>query len=249
MTRSMLLLLFSFPFFLLGTHGAFADPLSPVATATLINPKSASETIQVMRSNKVLNLSSPADLQEEDQLTTLASQTVLLRLQEGSLVTLAPMTTIEVFKVAPTATEAGANASTTLRIVAGVADFVAAKIYKGNTRFRVRSNDATMGVRGTEFVAEQDSKAVNLHTISGEVEFFSVAKPNEVRIVGEGKASIFETGSGKPIAPAKYDKEAFNAYLKERSSVFSEQIIKNRRMSSAGSSEVTRKKSKKRRFK
>jgi ferric-dicitrate binding protein FerR (iron transport regulator) len=207
---------------------AFADSVSSltVATATLIKPKDGK--IQIYRGNINQTFSSPVELQEEDLVTSSPDQIVLITLREGSLVTLAPASGVEVSKVAAAATVAGSVGSTTLRIDSGLADFQAAKIYKGNTRFRVKSKDATLSVRGTEFIAEQDSREVSLHTVSGSVEFESVGRPNDARIVKAGESTFLMNGALSPTQVTHFDKAEFEAYLKRRSGAFVQQIAKTR---------------------
>lgn len=209
-----------------------------VASVSIVGSASNSDDrgdAQVTRSGQVLHLHAPAEIQEGDLVSSSATQTLLLKLQEGSLITIAPNTALEVIKVAASTTEAGTNESTTLRIERGLVDVLAAKIYQGKTRFRVRSKDATMGVRGTEFVAEQDDKKVSLHTLSGKVEFYSVGKPNDIRLVEDGRASTLVDGAIRPSEPAKFDQVEFQSYLKSKGAGFKEQLDKNRRAHTASS--------------
>ena len=122
-----------------------------------------------------------APLLQSDQVIAKPNQTVVLHLKDDSNITATPGTEISVKDYVP----AQAGSVPHVELTKGSAHFDVNKTPTGHPTFFIRTKSATMGVRGTSFVVDQQSDGYStVHTLQGNV---AIAK-NEADLEDHSKS-------------------------------------------------------------
>jgi hypothetical protein len=116
----------------------------------------------------------------------------------------------------------------TLRLGRGALRAVVNKVYSDKEPFVVKSTDAVMGVRGTEFVAalnqerlrgRENQPTTSLYTVTGEVHFAKstsdLAQGNAV-VARAGYRSVIARGMDLPLTPTQYKPSVLNRLIKSK---------------------------------
>lgn len=143
---------------------------------------------------------------EHDRILTLENQTVVLKLDDQSEISLGSATSLEVEKFI-----SGSRNTTILNQLYGLVRTIVNRHYRANETFVLKTPSAAMGVRGTQFLTEVDKKtrATNLYTLEGKVAMAAsleaLQNPNAVVLVAKGMSSSIHDGMGKPSAAQPSD--------------------------------------------
>jgi len=107
-----------------------------------------------------------APIAQAEHVLAAAGQTVVLKLKDGSEVSAAPGADLSVENYIPS--QAGSMPHVVIQ--QGSAHFDINKTSTGHPTFFVHTSSATMGVRGTEFIVDQQSDGYSVvHTLDGKV--------------------------------------------------------------------------------
>jgi hypothetical protein len=164
---------------------------------------------------------------ERDELTTGEDSIVTIRLKNDTVMNLAPNT---VFKVYRHYTDQKNNQSSSFNLLLGGVRASLEKLLPGSW-FKLYTNNATIGVRGTEFVADYsaDEKATKVACFRGEVE----VTPSITGGTGS-EATAFanpvQVKSGESVrVETLRDEKGFTPYIAEKKSLSDkvENSIKN----------------------
>ncbi|MDT8447690.1 MAG: FecR family protein [bacterium] len=141
----------------------------------------------------------------DDQIQTAQdSRATLYLTQYGNAVQLYSLSIMRVQKADP--------GQTLLQVPAGKAYFKVDPL-KNRAPFRVRTTNAMVGVKGTEFVVETDSRRTNLLTLKGKVTFEALNRAAQAISVSADFASqVMETAL--PLTPVAVPPDQIDSILK-----------------------------------
>ena len=150
-----------------------------------------------------------------DKIKTEEKQTVMIKLNDGSEITIAANSemTINKYALAP------AENSAEIELKKGMVYSVVRKnVYSEKRPFIIRTQSASMGVRGTEFVVENTEAGVtSLHTLKGSVAIAKsvqeLSQPKAALLVEAGKMSTASPKAVNPTEPKVFNLKTFSGYL------------------------------------
>lgn len=208
----------------LAISNAFADPATDVGTIESVDP--AGTTVTVKNPQGVSAEKAPgAPIGPNDHILSKKGQTVVLHLKDDSNVTVAPGADVAVQDYIPSKPDSVPH----VQLNQGSAHFDVPKTDTTHTKFFIRTNSATMGVRGTDFVVDQQSDGYSVvHTLSGNV---AVAK-NEADLedhtksveVPAGRTSYMNQTMAHPAAPRVFNRKSYLTQLSKTYPAMSHQI-------------------------
>lgn len=162
---------------------------------------------------------------EGDKIVTKKEQAVTLLLNEKTEITIGPSTSFLVEEYNPSERH-----STILSLAYGIIRALVKKTYEPGETFAVKTSSAAMGVRGTDFIVETNSKTklTSVHTLEGEVimgvDISSLRNANKSVKVPAGTTSMLKIGMNLPVAPKSFDQSTFRHDLQQRAPVFEKQM-------------------------
>lgn len=160
-----------------------------------------------------------------DKIVTGDDQTVTIELSEQSELVLGPSSSFLIEKHL-----AEQKKNTLLHLFYGMVRALVTKTYAKDEMFVLKTKDAVMGVRGTEFVAKIDSKTneTRLHTLQGKValgsSLDSLQNAASHVVVSAGHSSLMRPGMKLPETPKAFDASKFRKEMRSISPQFEKQI-------------------------
>lgn len=168
-----------------------------------------------------------------DHIVTTEEQTVSVRLEDKSLVMIAPSSDVTLNQFV----NQGATHGAQILVDQGMVHLIVPKnIYSPKQPFVIRTKTAVMGVRGTEFLVEQlpGSGGSTLHTMDGAVSMgktiAGLASPHTSLVVEAGKMSSMEAKDLKPAAAIRFNRKTLFTYLGKRAPAIAVQINRQARV-------------------
>ena len=173
---------------------------------TLITVKNAQgETLEKVAGSPLL---------QSERVIAKPDQTVVLHLKDDSNITIAPGSESSVKDYVP----ARPGSVPHVEMTKGSAHFDVNKTPTGHHTFYIHTSSATMGVRGTDFVVDQQNDGYSVvHTLEGNV---SMAKneaelddPSKSVAVPAGRTSYLNSSMAHPSAPKVFNRKTYLTQL------------------------------------
>ena len=205
-----------------------ADTPAPVAAGKVsdISSTDGETTVDIRRGTELKNLGVGAPLYVGDTVMTGATTIASLLLNEDTRIVVGPGSEFAVNSV----TGADGAKSTFLKVSVGLIRLWVKHIYTGDQTFQVSAGNSVMGVRGTNFVIDQENKTdTNLFTIDGKVAIAtSAAGLSDTKTVVFVEAGYTSSLTGKmtePATPKPYKREELQARLEKRAPGFGKAFL------------------------
>ena len=196
---------------------AVADDSLSVGTVTSIEASSGSALADIKNGNTTNPAGKNSPLTKGDHLITGANTSAAISLTDDTTIIIGPKSDFAIDSVA-----AGEQKATSLQLAYGLIHLMVNKIYGTDKSFVLHNGNSVMGVRGTEFVAEQGENHGNsvCHTLNGTVLMAaSVAglgdKSKSVSLTA-GTTSQMTNGARLPAAATPFEPKQFLAALAKR---------------------------------
>src|SRR5579871_5557290 len=194
-------------------------PQTGLAAGTIEHVDSQTDDDEITIRNGEATMSAGEDdkVYEGDHVLTGKDQTVAIVLNDGSEIVVGPSSEFLVDK----AYDEHAR-TTSLALAYGLIHSLVKKIYSAATPFVVETPSAVMGVRGTEFVVEQDpgTSEASVHTLEGSVamgsNLQSLSNPSQSTMVAAGQASSIRRGMARPTPPQHFERQQYFNQLAQR---------------------------------
>lgn len=185
---------------------AFCLPLTAWAEVGTIEKVGVGSTVKVMRAGASVRLKAGDELQAGDEITTDATTAVDIRLEDETLIRLG---TNSAYRVQ----EDSKIHALMHRLITGVVRVLVKPTDRDHTdpkiKFRMYTQEGTIGVRGTEFVVTRTAGATRLKNLDGEVLFGAAdanfAEVGNFQIVTRGFESSVAAGAKTATKPEKFD--------------------------------------------
>jgi hypothetical protein len=168
-----------------------------------------------------------------DHIVTAEGQTVSVRLEDKSVVMIAPSSDVTLNQFVNQGVSHGAQ----ILVDQGMVHVIVPKnVYSSKQPFLIRTKTAVMGVRGTEFLVEQlpGGGGSTLHTLDGAVSMGksveSLSNSHASSVVEAGKMSAMEAKDLKPSEPKRFNRKTLFTYLGKRAPSLAAQIDHQARM-------------------
>lgn len=149
---------------------------------------------------EITNKDLPFELANVIQVETGSSDRARILFSDGTELSLGPATE---FRLNPA--DQKTKTPGFFELALGRARALVKKRANGNKAFEIRSRDAVMGVRGTEFIAEVTRDRTSLCTFNGTVEVQSVQNPALKRTV-KANQGVVASSSGQVTPPVTMDR-------------------------------------------
>jgi hypothetical protein len=155
-----------------------------------------------------------------DHILTTEGQSISVHLRDETVIVIAPSSDVTFNQFVLSGPTHGAQ----IVVDQGMVHLTVPKnVYSPKQPFVIRTRTVVMGVRGTEFVAEQtpgEGAASNLYTFEGSVSMGktleSLGNPKASRLVEAGKSSTMEARNLIPAEPKRFNRKTLFAYLGKR---------------------------------
>ncbi len=201
---------------------ALLSPALAFAATAKIEKLGQGSVVKVARAGTVLKLKEGDSLESGDELTTDATTSVDLRLEDETLIRIGVNSSYRV------QTDSKLH-SLVHRLISGAVR-VLVKPTEGDKKeaaaikFRMNTPEGTIGVRGTEFVVLSNAGKTEVKGLDGEVVFGPVdadfGKPGSYVMVSRGFASFIKSGAKSAERPAKFDLKSYIDELGKKDGIF-----------------------------
>ena len=215
-------LIISFVTPLLGT-AATDNPAGHVTSITAISSPLEITVVNAAREQRKVKKKAP--VYAGDKIRSEADQTIVIELAESTELVLGPNSSFVIEKFEP-----GRAQQTLLHLFYGMVRALVRKKYAADESFAIKTKDAVMGVRGTEFVVQIDSRSGQtlLHTLKGHValgtSLAALRSPASFVMVSAGMSSSLRPGFKQPEAPKSFDQNLFRKEMRSVSPQFEKQL-------------------------
>jgi ferric-dicitrate binding protein FerR (iron transport regulator) len=166
--------------------------------AILVNVKG---TVKVNSTAGWVAAAERMELREGDQVKTEGGSSAIIRMDDGSMVKVGPLSSMKV----STLSQKGGDNKTALNISNGKA-WSRVKKLTSDSDFSVKTPTAVAGVRGTYFSAES-AQASTFDVFEGSVSVSGIKSPSDSVLVGANQRSVVSANQ-KPAAPVALPADA-----------------------------------------
>ena len=170
-------------------------------------------TVQIKNGDHTSPARKGSDIHLGDHIVTGTGSSVSLELNDGTAVLIGPNSDFSASSVA----DSPAKHATRLQLTYGLLHLMVSRIYGTDKSFVLTNGNSVMGVRGTEFIAEQikDGNSV-CHTLDGivfmaknEAELTDSTKAVILKVATTGTMSTTKKGAATLSGPARFELQQY----------------------------------------